>query len=149
MMNRLRVMGRDGRSDHFTHLCCSEVHEVGFLLPMGLHQHAIDVVDVDGPGATADGFDHAADAEVASFAQDAIGGTHDEIDGGLGEGVVPESDTVELPWAVLLDLLPHRRREKMPQARQKTRREIPILRRLPCRSHKPFLSKELLSYFSL
>jgi hypothetical protein len=54
---------------------CSEVDEVGFLLPMGLHQDAIDVIDVDGLGTTADCFDHAANAEVACLTQDAIGGS--------------------------------------------------------------------------
>ena len=64
--------------------CCqaaSEVDEVGFLLPVGLHQDAVDVVDVDGLVGGADGLDQAADAEVAGLAQDAVGGADDEVDG--------------------------------------------------------------------
>ena len=74
----------------------SEVDEVGFLLPMRLHQDAVDVVDVDGFVGAADGFDQAADAEVAGLAQHAVGGADDQVDGGLSEGVVPESGAVEL-----------------------------------------------------
>ena len=59
----------------------SEVGEVGFLLPVGLHQNAVDVVEVDGPGGRADGLDQAAEAEVAGFAQDAISRADNEIDG--------------------------------------------------------------------
>ena len=51
----------------------SEVDEVAILLPMGLQEDAVDVVDVDGLVGTADGLDHAANAEVASLAQDAVG----------------------------------------------------------------------------
>ena len=71
------------------------VDEVGFLLPVGLQEDAVDVVDVDGFVGAADGLDQAADAEVAGLAQDAVGGADDEIDGGAGEGVVSESDAVE------------------------------------------------------
>ncbi len=73
----------------------SVVGKVGFLLPVGLQEDAVDVVDVDGLVGAADGFDHAADAEVAGLAQDAIGRADDEIDGGAGKGVVPESRAVE------------------------------------------------------
>ena len=73
----------------------SEVDEVGFLLPVGLHEDAVDVVDVDGLVGGADGLDQAADAEVAGLAQDAVGGADDQVDGGLREGVVAEADAVE------------------------------------------------------
>jgi hypothetical protein len=68
---------------------------IGFLLPVGLQEDAVDVFDVDGFVGSADGFDHAADAEVASLAQDAVDGADDEIDGGLREGMVAEADAVE------------------------------------------------------
>src|SRR5271155_4514411 len=71
------------------------IDEVGFLLPVGLHQDAVDVVDVDGLVGAADGLDQTADAEVAGLAQDAVGGADDEIDGGLREGVVSEAGAVE------------------------------------------------------
>jgi hypothetical protein len=69
--------------------------EVGVLVPVGLHEDAVDVVDVDGLVGGADGLDQAADAEVAGLAQDAVGGADDEVDGGLREGVVSESGAVE------------------------------------------------------
>src|SRR5271156_1221467 len=52
----------------------SEVDQVGFFLPVGLQEDAVDVVDVDGLVGAADGFDHAADAKVAGLAQDAVQG---------------------------------------------------------------------------
>src|SRR5262249_36506509 len=45
----------------------SEVDEVGFLLPVGLQEDAVDVVDFDGFVGGADGLDHAADAEIAAW----------------------------------------------------------------------------------
>ena len=72
-----------------------EVNEVGFFLPVGLHQDAVDVVDVDGFVGAPDGLDHTADAEVAGLAQDAVGGAHDQIDRRLSEGVVAKADAVE------------------------------------------------------
>src|ERR1700735_4559486 len=62
---------------------------------MGLHEDAVDVVDVDGFVGRANGLDHAADAEVAGLAQDAVGGADDEVDGRSGEGVVAKSGAVE------------------------------------------------------
>src|SRR5271156_3964709 len=66
----------------------SIIDEVGFLLPVGLHQDAVDVVDVDGLVGAADGLDQTADAEVAGLAQHAIGGADDEVHGRAAEGVV-------------------------------------------------------------
>src|SRR5271155_89959 len=62
---------------------------------MGLHQDAVDVVDVDGLVGAADGLDHAADAEIAGLAQDAVGTADDQVDGRLSEGVVAELGAVE------------------------------------------------------
>ena len=45
-----------------------EVDEVGFFLPVGLHQDAVDVVDVDGSVGRTHRLDQAADAEVAGLA---------------------------------------------------------------------------------
>ena len=50
---------------------------------MGLQQDAVDVVEVDGFVGGADGFDQAADAEVAGPAQDAVGGADDEVEGAV------------------------------------------------------------------
>ena len=62
---------------------------------MRLQEDAVDVVDVDGFVGTADRFDQAADAEVFGSAQHAVGGANDQVDRGLGEGVVSQSDAVE------------------------------------------------------
>jgi predicted dehydrogenase len=51
----------------------SVVDEVGVLVPVGLHQDAVDVVDVDGLGGAADGLDQAADTEIAGLTQHAVG----------------------------------------------------------------------------
>ncbi len=53
------------------------------LFASGLHQDAVDVVDVDGFTGTAYDFDETADAEVTGFTQHSVGGADDEIDGGL------------------------------------------------------------------
>ena len=57
----------------------SVVGEVGFLLPVGLHEDTVDGVDADGFVGAADGLDEAADAEVAGLAEDAVGGSDDEV----------------------------------------------------------------------
>ena len=55
---------------------------------MGLHQYSVDVVDVDRLVGTSDGFDQAADREVAGLAEHPLGGADDEVNGGGREGVV-------------------------------------------------------------
>ena len=62
---------------------------------MWLHEDAVDVVDVDGLVGGAYGFDHAADAEVAGLAQDAVGGANDEFDGGLSERILAQPGAIE------------------------------------------------------
>ncbi len=73
----------------------SVIDQVALLLPVRLHQHAVDVVDVDGLVGTADGLDQAADAEVAGLTQHAVGGAHHQLDGGQREGVVAQADAVQ------------------------------------------------------
>src|SRR6185312_11742916 len=73
----------------------SVIGEVGIFLPVGLHEDAVDDVDINGAGGGTDGFDEAADAEVAGLAQDAVGGADDEVDGRRREGVVAEAGVVE------------------------------------------------------
>ena len=36
-----------------------------FLSPVGLEEDAVDLLEVDGPGSIADGFEHCRTAEVA------------------------------------------------------------------------------------
>ena len=79
----------------FSSLKRSEVNQVGLLLPVGLQEDAVDVVDVNRFVGAADGLDHAADAEIAGLAQDAVGGADDQVNGGAGEGMVSKSDAVE------------------------------------------------------
>ena len=73
-----------------------QFRQVIWLPPVRLHQHAVDLLEVDGLGAVADGLEHGAEAQVARAAQDALGGAHDQVQGLLAEGVVPELDAVEL-----------------------------------------------------
>src|SRR5262249_58979807 len=80
----------------FSSLKRSEVNQVGFLLPVGLQEDAVDVVDVNRFVGAADGLDHAADAEIAGLAQDAVGASDDEVDGGAGGGGVCESRAREV-----------------------------------------------------
>src|SRR6185312_2336535 len=73
----------------------SVIGEVGVFLPVGLHEDAVDDVDINDAGGRTDGFDEAADAEVAGLAQDAVGGADDEVDGRRREGVVAEAGMIE------------------------------------------------------
>ena len=62
---------------------------------MRLDQDAVDVVDVDGLFAGANGVEHAGEAQVAGFAQDAIGRANDQVERALRERVVPQAKAVE------------------------------------------------------
>ena len=64
--------------------------------PVGLHEDAIDVLECDGPALLADGLDEGAEAEVASASDEAIARSDDECQGLIGEGVVCQSNAIEL-----------------------------------------------------
>ena len=64
--------------------------------PVGLHEHGVDLFEVNGLGLIANGFDERSDAEVFDGAQGAFGGAQDELDGILGEGGVGQGGEVEL-----------------------------------------------------
>jgi len=66
------------------------------VTPVGLEQDGVDLGEVDGFGAVADGFDHGADAEVFDGAQGAFGTSCDEVGGGLGEGGVWKANAFKL-----------------------------------------------------
>ena len=66
------------------------------ISPVGLDKHAVDLLEVDGAGLVADGLDEGAYAEVASAAQEAITGTHDEGESFWSKCVVAEASAVEL-----------------------------------------------------
>ena len=63
---------------------------------MGLEEDAIDLLEVDGATAVADGLDQGAEAEVAGTAEVSLGGAHDEGERVRGEGRVRHCDGVEL-----------------------------------------------------
>ena len=77
----------------------------GFCPPSGRFTEILKILESDGAtdpagsraliGGAIGTTDHAADAEIAGVAQDAVGRTNNEIDGGAGEGVVAESDAVQ------------------------------------------------------
>lgn len=79
--------------------------EVLMMTPVGLHEDGVDLGKVDGFGLVADGFYEGADAEVFDGAEDAFGGTHNEVEGRFGEGVVRQADAVELGEDVVLELV--------------------------------------------
>src|SRR6056297_3361326 len=56
-----------------------------------LHEHAVDLLDVDGSDGIAHGLDERADGDVAGMAQHAAGGANDQRQRLLGKHVVPES----------------------------------------------------------
>jgi hypothetical protein len=80
---------------------------LGFVLrvvtPVGLEEDGVDLFEIDGLGAVADGFDEGADAEVFDGSEGAFGGADDEVQRRLGEGVVGKADVVELAVDVVGD----------------------------------------------
>ncbi len=66
------------------------------MAPVGLEQHRIDLLEIDGFGAIADGFDQCSDTEVAHGAQGSLGAACDEVESLLGEGAVGQADEIEL-----------------------------------------------------
>lgn len=71
--------------------------EVALSPPVGLQQDAVDLLEVDGLGAVADGLHHGGEGEVSDASEDAFAGARDEVERLVGEGVMAESDFVELP----------------------------------------------------
>ncbi|MBK7582067.1 MAG: hypothetical protein IPI67_17905 [Myxococcales bacterium] len=63
---------------------------------MWLEQDAVDLLQVDGFGAVAHGFEQGAEAEVSGAAQDALGRADDEAERVVSEGRVGERHLVEL-----------------------------------------------------
>jgi len=68
----------------------------GVVPPVGLHEHGVDLLEIDGLGLVAYGFDHGSDAQVAHGSQDAFGGADDEVQGVFGDGAVRQATAVEL-----------------------------------------------------
>jgi len=68
----------------------------GVVPPVGLHEHGVDLLEIDGLGLVAHGFDHGSDAQVAHGSQDAFGEADDEVQGVFGDGAVRQATAVEL-----------------------------------------------------
>lgn len=66
------------------------------VTPVGLEEDGVDLGEVDGFGAVADGFDHGADAEVFDGSEGSFCASCDEVGGGVGEGAVWEANAFEL-----------------------------------------------------
>ncbi|MEI6604774.1 MAG: hypothetical protein WCP35_05655 [Verrucomicrobiota bacterium] len=66
------------------------------VAPVRLHEHGVDLLEIDGLGLVADGFDKSTGAEVPDGAQDAFGEAQDEVERVVGEGVVRQAGEVEL-----------------------------------------------------
>ena len=81
----------------------SERGQVMVFSPVGLHEHAVDLVESDDLFAVADRFEHGEDAEVAGAPQDAFEGACDERDGLVAEGIVPEPHDVNQPVTLGID----------------------------------------------
>ena len=68
----------------------------GVVTPVGLHEHGVDLFEINGLGAVAHGFDECADTEVSHGPQDALGDAQDEVEGVVGERVVRQAGVVQL-----------------------------------------------------
>lgn len=79
--------------------------EVLVVSPVGLHEDGVNLREIDGFGLIADGFDEGSHAEVFDGAEDAFGGSNDEVEGGFSEGVMRETDAVELGEDVIFELV--------------------------------------------
>jgi hypothetical protein len=66
------------------------------MTPVGLQQHAIDLLQIDGTGAVAHGLEKRCDAKVSRGAQHTLRRSYDEPECFFGEGIVGECDAVEL-----------------------------------------------------
>ncbi len=66
------------------------------MTPVGLEQHGVDMLGIDGFGLVAHGLDHGPDAEVFDRPERALRTAGDEAQGGLCEGAVGQPDEVEL-----------------------------------------------------
>ena len=64
--------------------------------PVGLHEDAINVLECDGACLFTNDFDEGAQTEVTRTSEQAFTRSDDESQGVIGEGVVSQSDTIEL-----------------------------------------------------
>ena len=63
---------------------------------MRLQENAVDQIDIDrSTGGSSDGFEHRGQTEVATPAQDAVGGANDQLGRGFGKRVVSQSDAIK------------------------------------------------------
>ena len=65
--------------------------------PVWLHEHGVDLLGVDDLCLVANGLDHAAETQVFDGSQNTLGAAGYEMNGGVGEGGVSQSEQIELP----------------------------------------------------
>ena len=63
---------------------------------MWLHEHLVDLFEPYDLFVVPDGLQQRRDAEIAHLAQNAFGGTYDQVECFVAEGVVAEPDAIEL-----------------------------------------------------
>jgi len=64
--------------------------------PVGLNEDAVDLLEIDGAGLVAHGFDEGTNGEIAGAAEDSVPGAHDESESFGSERVVAKAAAVEL-----------------------------------------------------
>lgn len=69
---------------------------LGVVPPVRLHEHGIDLLEVDDFGLVANGFYHGSDTEVFDRSQRALGKSENEIDRLVSERLVREASEVKL-----------------------------------------------------
>ena len=68
----------------------------GVVAPVRLHEHGVDLLEIDGFDAISNGFDEGTGAEVSNGTQDAFGDAQHEVEGFVGEGVMRQTGEVQL-----------------------------------------------------
>ena len=63
---------------------------------MGLHEDAVDLLQIDGARLIAHGLDQSSQTQIFRPAQEALAGAHDQGERVLGEGIVAEAGVIEL-----------------------------------------------------
>ena len=69
---------------------------VAVLRPVGVKEHAVDLLEVDGLGAVSDRLEQGAEAEITHAAQDAVGRAHAARERVRGEHRMREPCAIEL-----------------------------------------------------
>ena len=76
---------------------------IAVFAPVRLDKDAVDLLEIDGAGLVADGFEEGTQTKIACAPEQAFAGADDERQGLGGEGVVAQADAVELGQDERLD----------------------------------------------